>query len=97
MPFLAYSPLLGGAYSHNDREFPHHYLSVDSSRRLEVLSQVAQETGLDKNQIILNWMLKNQIIPIVATSHQEPMRANLNASYVNLSDEHLHRLNTAFA
>jgi len=94
---LAYSPLLGGAYNRDDREFPHHYVSEDSSQRLEVLNQIAQETGLDKNQIILNWMLKNQIIPIVGASSLEQLRTNLNASNINLSDAQLDKLSTAFA
>lgn len=97
MPFLAYSPLLGGAYNRPEREFSNQYKSEDSAKRLEVSNQIAQETGLDKNQIVLNWMIKNQIIPIVGTSSIEQMKGNLNASHINLSNEQLERLNNAFA
>ena len=42
---LAYSPLLNGAYSREDRSIPSQYIGPDANARINVLQQVADETG----------------------------------------------------
>lgn len=97
LPLLAYSPLLGGFYNRNDRALPHQYVSQDSKCRLAVLNQIAKETGVNQNQIVLSWMLNNQVIPVVGAGNFSQLQENLKASSLVLSDEQLDRLNNTFA
>lgn len=48
---LAYSPLLGGAYTRADRPLSVHYRGSDSERRLNALREVAGEAGATPNQV----------------------------------------------
>lgn len=57
LTLLAYSPLLGGAYTRPDRSFPAQYHGPDSNARLAVLKTVAAEVGATANQVVLAWMV----------------------------------------
>lgn len=97
MTMLAYSPLLGGAYTREDRGFSQQYVGPDSDARLKVLRQVAQETGATANQVVLAWMLHSDppVIPVIAASRAEQLDENLGALDVHLSAEQMQRLNEA--
>ncbi len=94
---LAYSALLAGAYTRDDRPLPPEYRSPDNDARLQALRAVAAETGATLNQVILAWMLQGDpaIIPLIAASTEEQMRDNLGALKVRLTADQLQRLNAA--
>jgi len=96
---LAYSPLLSGAYTRADRDFPEQYLGPDTDARLAALKAVAEEVGATANQAVLTWMLQSDppVIPLVAASTVEQMRENLGALEIELSTEQMARLNDASA
>ena len=94
---LAYSALLGGAYTRADRTLDDQYLGPDGAARLAALHAVADETGATANQVVLAWMLHQGVLPLIAASTREQLAENLNALDVTLSDEQLARLNAAGA
>lgn len=97
LTLLAYSALLGGAYTRRDRPMPEVYLSPDSEARLAVLKQVTEETGASPNQVILAWMMQGQpsILPLIAASTPAQLQENIDALQLHLSDEQLEQLATA--
>jgi aryl-alcohol dehydrogenase-like predicted oxidoreductase len=94
---LAYSPLLGGAYTRQDRRIGENYGHVGSDQRLEVLGKIAAEREITRNQLILAWMLNSRpmVIPVFSASTSEQMAENLGALEIDLSDEEMIRLNQA--
>jgi len=94
---LAYSPLLGGAYTRADRSFPEQYLGPDTDGRLAMLRCVANEIGTTANQVVYGWMMQSEapVIPLMAASTVEQMRENLGALDIELSAEQMTRLNSA--
>lgn len=99
LTLLAYSPLLGGAYTRADRSFGAQYQSPDADARLAALDAVAAEVGATRNQVVLAWMIHSQpcVIPVMAASTPEQMAENLGALEVRLSAEQMARLNEAGA
>jgi len=94
---LAYSPLLQGAYTRDERSFPRHYLSPGNDARLDMLKCVASEVGASANQVIYAWMMQSQppVIPLVAVDTPTEMRENLGALDIKLSAEQMALLNRA--
>jgi aryl-alcohol dehydrogenase-like predicted oxidoreductase len=97
LPLLAYSPLLSGAYTREDRELPKQYRHVDSDIRMEALRSVAKDVGATLNQVILAWMVQQDIIPIMGASRVEQMEENLGTSAVKLTGEQMETLTKAGA
>lgn len=99
LTLLAYSVLLGGAYSRTDRTIPEVYATPDNGVRLAVLRQVAQEIDSTPNQVVLAWMRHSDppVLPLIAASTPEQMQENLDALAVQLSDDQMRRLNEASA
>jgi len=97
LPLIAYSPLLSGAYMRDDRPLPSQYQHADSDARMEALRSVASETGATLNQVVLAWMIKQEVIPIFGASRGEQMAENLGAADVELTDEQMETLNNAGA
>ena len=94
---LAYSPLLAGAYTREDREIPAQYRGAETDARLAMLSRVAEETGATRNQVIYAWMLATspQTIPLTAPTTLEQLSENLGALEVTLAPEQVEALDTA--
>ncbi len=94
---LAYSALLGGAYTRQDRPIPIGYDSPDNQQRLDVLNQVAEELGATANQVVLCWMIQSSpsVLPLIAASTQEQLAENINALEFTLTDDQMQRLNSA--
>jgi aryl-alcohol dehydrogenase-like predicted oxidoreductase len=92
---LAYSVLLGGAYTRDDRPLPDGYAGADADARLAVLREVAGETGATPNQVVLAWLLRGAppVIPLIGASSEEQLAENLGALELELSAEQLERLN----
>ena len=92
---LAYSVLLGGAYTRDDRPLPDGYACTDADARLAVLRAVAEETGATPNQVVLAWLLRGTppVITLIGASSEDQLAENLGALEVELSPEQLERLN----
>lgn len=96
---LAYSALLGGAYTRADRQLDPQYAGPDTDARLAVLRAVAQEQNVTPNQVVLAWMLQNDppVLPLIAASTPAQMSENLDALAVTLTAGQIERLNAAGA
>mgnify|MGYP005842163647 FL=1 len=94
---LAYSPLLGGAYTRPDRPVPDQYTGPDTDARLAALRTVAAAHGATPNQIVLAWMLHSDpvTIPVFAASTPEQMAENLGALDIALTAEQMAQLDGA--
>ncbi|MBU5353160.1 aldo/keto reductase [Paenibacillus barcinonensis] len=94
---LAYSPLLSGAYTRQDRPIPVQYTGPDAEARIAVLQEISEETGATHNQVVLAWMLNNSpvTLPVIAASSTEQLQENLQALDVTLTQEQIKRLNEA--
>lgn len=97
LTLIAYSALLQGAYTRQDRPVPAQYAGPDADARLEVLKAVADESGATLNQVVIAWLLQGEpfVLPIVAGSRPEQLRENLNALKVTLSGDQIRRLDEA--
>jgi aryl-alcohol dehydrogenase-like predicted oxidoreductase len=97
LTLLAYSALLGGAYTRPDRPVPEAYLGPDSNARLAALKCVAEETGATPNQVILAWMRQSQpsILPLIAASTSAQLQENIDVLQLQLSDQQVEQLTTA--
>jgi len=94
---IAYSTLLQGAYTRQDRPVPMQYAGVDSDARLEVLRCVADEAGATLNQVVIAWMRQSDppVLPIIAGSEPAQVAENIAALEVTLSGDQIRRLDVA--
>jgi aryl-alcohol dehydrogenase-like predicted oxidoreductase len=94
LTLLAWSPLLGGAYTRADRPLPEQYIGPDSDARLAVIRQVAAELDVNANQVVLAWMRHHTppVIPLIAASTEQQMNELLVALEMKLSEEQMKRL-----
>lgn len=94
---IAYSILLQGAYTRDDKPMPAQFAGPEADERLAALARVATETGATMNQVIIAWMRQSdpQVLPIIAGSKPEQIRENIAALDVVLSDEQMTMLTTA--
>ena len=99
LSLLAYSALLGGAYTRPDRAIGAQYQGADTDARLSVLRRIAQEKGVTPNQVILAWMLHSNpvVLPLIAASTSEQLKENIAALEVRLSGDEMARLDQAGA
>jgi aryl-alcohol dehydrogenase-like predicted oxidoreductase len=96
---LAYSPLLGGAFTRADRPLPAAYRGPDADARLAALHTIAREIGATPNQLALAWLLGRTppIVPIVAASTLVQLDELIGAVDVELGAEARERLDAAGA
>jgi aryl-alcohol dehydrogenase-like predicted oxidoreductase len=94
---IAYSALLQGAYTRQDRPVPAQYAGTDADERLETLQSVANETGATLNQVVIAWMRQSSpsVLPIVAGSHPAQLTENIGALRVTLTADQVQRLDVA--
>lgn len=97
LSLLAYSVLLGGAYTRSDRSFPDQYRGPDTDGRLGILQSVANELGATLNQVVYAWMIRNEppIIPLIGASNTAQMAEALHAPLVKIEARHVEALNSA--
>ena len=95
--FLAYSPLLGGAYTRSDRPISQQYQAADSEARLTALKEVAADLNTTLNQVVLAWMLQGSptVLPVISATTSAQLEENLGALELKLSSDQLERLTTA--
>lgn len=93
----AYSPLLRGSYARPDRPFAEAYDHPGTSRRLAVLSEIAEEIGATRNQVVLAWLTGGQppITPVVGVSSDEQLDEAMDGVSIVLTDDQRQRLDGA--
>ncbi|MNE43516.1 L-glyceraldehyde 3-phosphate reductase [compost metagenome] len=96
MTVLAYSPLLGGAYTRAD-QLPQAYKNSYTNEKKQVLQDIAAEAGASINQIVLAWMQQKprRVIPLIAASSSDQLAENLASQDILLTSEQIERLNRA--
>jgi aryl-alcohol dehydrogenase-like predicted oxidoreductase len=94
---IAYSALLQGAYTRQDRPVPAQYAGPDADARLQVLKVVADEAAATLNQLVIAWMLQSDpaVLPIIAGSQPDQVTENLGALKVTLTADQVRRLDAA--
>jgi len=94
---LAYSALLSGSYTREDRQFDQQYLGQDTDNRIRALLKIAKEVDRTPNQVILAWMLQSNpaVLPLIASSNKGQMEENLQALDINLTTDQFKTLNTS--
>jgi aryl-alcohol dehydrogenase-like predicted oxidoreductase len=87
----SYSSLMWGSYVRTDKPLPLTYDHPGTAGVLAVLDDVAGELSATKNQVVLAWLTRQGIDPIVGASRVEQIEEALAARRVRLDDEHLAR------
>ncbi len=96
---VAYSPLVRGSYTRDDRDFGGRikFDTSENSVRLEALKTMADAKGCTANQLVLAWMIHSDppVIPLFSASKLEQLDENLGALDVELSAEEMNVLDSA--
>ncbi|MGW3264071.1 aldo/keto reductase [Streptomyces sp. NPDC001056] len=87
----SYSSLMWGSYVRADKPLPRTYDHPGTDRVLAVLDTVAGELSATRNQVVLAWLMRQGIDPIVGASRVEQVEEALGARRVRLGEEHLAR------
>ena len=93
---IAYSALLQGAYTRQDRPVPAQYAGPDADERFDVLRAWQGERST-LNQVVIAWMRQSDppVLPIIAGSEPGQVAENLGALEVTLSEDQIRRLDSA--
>lgn len=91
----SYSSLLWGSYVRADKPFPPTYDHPGTARVLAVLDEVAGELSATRNAVVLAWLMRQGIEPIVGASRVEQVEQALAARRVRLGEEHMARFAAA--
>jgi aryl-alcohol dehydrogenase-like predicted oxidoreductase len=94
LTLLAYSPLLSGCFTREDRDVPAEYESPENAKRIQDLRDVAAELGVTANQAALAWLLRGDppVLPVIGVSTVAQLEESLGAFDVRFADEQLARL-----
>ena len=97
MTLIAYSILLQGAYTRDDRPVPAQFAGPEADERMAALQTVAAETGATPNQVIIAWMRQSNppVLPIIGGSQTAQIEENSAALSVRLSDDQMEQLTHA--
>ncbi|MGW0660177.1 aldo/keto reductase [Streptodolium elevatio] len=97
LTLVAYSPLMGGLYTRDDKQLPDDYDHPGTPARLAVLREIAKETGATPNQVVLAWQIGGNlpIVPLAGASSVAQLEENLGAVDLDLSPEQRARLDAA--
>lgn len=90
---VAYSTLLSGRY--RDKPMGEEYDHPGTARRLAVLSDVAAELGATVNQVVLAWVMRKGIIPLVGASSVAQLEESLGAVDLALDPDQVRRMDEA--
>ncbi|GAA1304795.1 aldo/keto reductase [Saccharothrix xinjiangensis] len=90
---VAYSALLSGRY--RDKPLGEEYDHPGTARRLRVLGEVADELGATVNQVVLAWVLRRGIVPLVGASSLAQLEETLGALELELDDDQVRRMDEA--
>ena len=97
MTLIAYSILLQGAYTREDRPVPAQFAGPEADERMAALQAVASETGATPNQVIIAWMRQSNppVLPIIGGSQAAQVTENIAALKLTLTDEQMEHLTRA--
>ncbi|MGA4928808.1 aldo/keto reductase [Streptomyces incarnatus] len=87
----SYSSLLWGSYTRPDKPLPATCDHPGTRRVLAVPDAVADELSATRNQVVLAWLMRQGIDPIVGASRTEHVEEALAARRVPLDDAHMAR------
>ncbi|MER8220668.1 aldo/keto reductase [Streptomyces sp. NPDC094143] len=87
----SYSSLMWGSYVRAEKPLPDTYDHPGTTRVLAVLEEVAAELSATPNQVVLAWLTRQGIAPIVGASRVEQIEEALAARGVRLGEEHVAR------
>lgn len=87
LQLLAYSPLLQGAYCLPRRPLPEGYRSEANENRMTTLFRIAKEKGATPNQVVIAWMRRKRIIPLMTGERIAHLEENFQAADLRLSRE----------
>ena len=81
LSLAGYSPLLGGAYTRDDRRLPDAYRHGATASQLAALARAADSTGLDAGQVVLAWMAGRAVpvLPVVGVSTRAQLDSAVRA------------------
>ncbi|MGH3714320.1 MAG: aldo/keto reductase [Micromonosporaceae bacterium] len=98
LALVAYSPLLGGAYTREDKPLSPEYDHGGTATRLAALRDVAKQTGATPNQVVLSWLIGGEvpIIPLVGASSVAQLEESLAAVDLELTAEQRAHLDAAY-
>ncbi|MFF4885225.1 aldo/keto reductase [Streptomyces nigra] len=91
----AYSALIWGSYVRPDKPLPAAYDHPGTTRVLAVLDEVAADLSATRNQVVLAWLMRQNIDPIVGASRVEQIEEALAAREVPLTYTHMTRFEEA--
>ena len=97
LALVAYSPLLGGAYTRDDKPLGVEHDHAGTPVRRTVLREVADEVGATPNQVVLSWLIGGDIpmIPLVGASSVAQLDESLAAADLDLTADQRARLDAA--
>ncbi|MDT9694975.1 aldo/keto reductase [Streptomyces sp. P17] len=97
LTLVAYSPLLAGAYTRQDKPLPPDYDHPGTPARLKALREVAREADATVNQVVLAWQIGAElpVIPLAGASSVAQLEENLAAVDLELTGEQRARLDAA--
>ncbi|MGN5631409.1 aldo/keto reductase [Streptomyces sp. AC154] len=87
----AYTALMWGSYVRADKPLPEPYAHPGNTRVLSVLDDTAKDVSASPNQVVLAWLMRQGIDPIVGVSRVEQIEQALAARDVRLGDDHVER------
>ena len=83
----AYSPLIQGAFDREDRPFPDAYFHPGTTARLATLAGVAGRLGVAPSVVVLAWLVRRGISPIIGVSSVDQLESALAAGDLALDDD----------
>jgi aryl-alcohol dehydrogenase-like predicted oxidoreductase len=92
---FAYSPLMSGAYENRaDRPIDPAFDHPGTTRRLEVLTQLATTLGTTRSAVVLSWLSGGNppITPIVGISTPDYLTTALSGTHLELSADQRQQL-----
>jgi aryl-alcohol dehydrogenase-like predicted oxidoreductase len=97
LAMVAYTPLLGGAYTRADKPLGPEHDHAGTPVRLKALQEVVRETGATANQVVLSWLIGGELpmIPLVGASTVAQLEESLAAVDLELTADQRARLDTA--
>ncbi|MER6915157.1 aldo/keto reductase [Streptomyces sp. NPDC000594] len=98
LAMVAYTPLLSGAYTREDKELTRDLDHAGTPVRLAALAEVVRETGATANQVVLSWLIGGEvpIVPLVGASSVAQLDESLAAVDLELTEEQRARLDGAY-
>ncbi|GAB1510200.1 aldo/keto reductase [Actinophytocola sp. KF-1] len=97
MTLWAYTPLLSGSYTRADKPLAPEFDHPGTTRRLAVLDEIVEETGTNRNQVVLAWLAGGHpaAAPIVGVSTAEQLDDAVAGVALALTGEQRARLQAA--